>query len=524
MNSYRVLRHRRCKDKQQTSQPLYIVLYQSRFRLCEAILILSRQQSDSSNRAQSLRIAFFLFTPPSASPTVAVVSNMSDDPLLTSLCGICHIKEPQYKCPRCGARTCSLACVRKHKNWSSCSGERDPTVFIPASQLRTDRGIDHDYNFLHKLERKVETADRIFTEERGIIPPRKADPRPNKRARIHKGQSRGKNTLDDDLRPWARAALSRLRKLDIRVEHAPYGMSRAKENKTHYNHKLHKINWQVEWLFFGPCDVPTRILSKALDTVPLFEAFGECQWHRISKEEREAEKREQKTRLQNERIEGHEHFDGDEHLGLQDAEKATWQEAHTFVQEYLTCRWNSSLSDHKNQNLKAQIILHDKEKYKFFLGNPRDPAKEAKRLVPIAATDALETILAGSEVVEFPQLYVLPANKLLPNGFVSTKAKDEAKTHSKKRKSGTLVAYGTVSGSDSDLDPGPGVASSSKRRGNNKAITNQSKPEFGFESEQQRAAFFASYEAKSLQDEVDTTSSSGSDSSDAESQPDMDVD
>lgn len=449
---------------------------------------------------------------------------MSDDPLLTSLCGICHISEPKYKCPRCGAKTCSLACVKKHKNWSSCNGERDPTVFIPATQLRTDRGIDHDYNFLHKLERKVETADKIFTEERGILPQRKQDLRPNKRARLHKGQSRGKTTLGDDLRPWAKAALGRLRKLDINVEHAPYGMSRARENKTHYNHKLRKINWQVEWLLLDSDAGPTRILSKALDTTPLYEAFGECQWLRISKDEREAEKKAQKARLDNGQNLEQEHVDEDDHCGLQSPGSGTWHEAVTILQESLTCRWNGDPTDRRKSNLKDQIIRHDKDKYKFFLGNPKDPAREAKKLMPVSTTDALETTLKGLQVVEFPQIYVLPTGAILPNGYVSVRRREEPKAQSKKRKGGSLVAYDT----GSDSDGGPDLKPSSKEEGEIGAEAEQeeedAEPGFEFENEEQRSNFLAANHAGRLPNNDDTTSSSGSDSSDIGEQSDMDVD
>eukprot|EP00842_Homolaphlyctis_polyrhiza_P002851 jgi/Hompol1/3567/HPOL_001620-RA len=40
----------------------------------------------------------------------------------------------QYKCPKCGRQTCSLQCVRKHKQESGCSGVRDATAFVPLAQ------------------------------------------------------------------------------------------------------------------------------------------------------------------------------------------------------------------------------------------------------------------------------------------------------------------------------------------------------------------------------------------------------
>lgn len=430
---------------------------------------------------------------------------MSSDPLLTSLCGICHTREPKYKCPRCQAKTCSLACVKKHKNWSSCSGERDPTVFVPASQLRTDRGIDHDYNYLHKLERKVEQVDKIFTEERGILPQKTQDSRPNKRARVHKGQSRGRTTLGEGLRPWARASISRLKKLSINVEQMPYGMSRQRENKTSYNQKLRVINWQVEWLLLDPENGVTRYLSKTPETTPLFAAYGECQWHLLSREEKDTEKKEQKARLRDQP--GDTQQDLVQHL--QNLELATWSQATNLVQDTATGQWNT-VPRVVNTRPKEEGIKHEKEKYKFFLGNPRDPAREAKTLVPLAATDTLEIVLTGQTVVEFPQIYVLLATSNVPSGFIlKTPPKRSApKSNDKKRKSDALVAYGTDSESDSDSDPE--VEAVSKEDGEVRDDDDDN-AEFEFENEEQRQQFLETYHANAA---ADTTSSSGSDSSD----------
>ena len=38
------------------------------------------------------------------------------------LCEICGENEGKYKCPKCGCRTCCLACVKVHKAKSGCDG------------------------------------------------------------------------------------------------------------------------------------------------------------------------------------------------------------------------------------------------------------------------------------------------------------------------------------------------------------------------------------------------------------------
>ena len=98
------------------------------------------------------------------------------DPLLTSLCAICHVSAPKYKCPRCNIQTCSVQCIKKHKAWSECSGERDPTTYVPPAQLRTVAGVNHDYNFLHGLGMSMERTERVFVQDKKIM--REEDLRP----------------------------------------------------------------------------------------------------------------------------------------------------------------------------------------------------------------------------------------------------------------------------------------------------------------------------------------------------------
>lgn len=39
--------------------------------------------------------------------------------------------EGRYRCPRCDRRSCGVACVRRHKEETGCSGIRDRTAFVP---------------------------------------------------------------------------------------------------------------------------------------------------------------------------------------------------------------------------------------------------------------------------------------------------------------------------------------------------------------------------------------------------------
>lgn len=45
-----------------------------------------------------------------------------------------------YKCPGCGIGSCSVACVKKHKDETQCDGKRNQVTFIPLSQF-TDQQL-----------------------------------------------------------------------------------------------------------------------------------------------------------------------------------------------------------------------------------------------------------------------------------------------------------------------------------------------------------------------------------------------
>ncbi|KAI9893364.1 MAG: Box C/D snoRNA protein 1 [Vezdaea aestivalis] len=151
------------------------------------------------------------------------------DPLLTDLCSVCRCDLPKYRCPRCSARTCSLACVKRHKLRARCSGVRNAAVYRKRHELKDPANFDQDFNFITKIERARERNLRECGE-RGIpdLPPRRAGTHP----RVHSNE----------------LVVERLKRDDITVIKAPAGFSRSKENITHWNGQFGKIVWTVEWL------------------------------------------------------------------------------------------------------------------------------------------------------------------------------------------------------------------------------------------------------------------------------------
>ena len=58
-------------------------------------------------------------------------------PTTTTKCQICKDLTAKYRCPRCDARTCSLACVKQHKIEKSCNGVKNPSEFVKLSKFDT---------------------------------------------------------------------------------------------------------------------------------------------------------------------------------------------------------------------------------------------------------------------------------------------------------------------------------------------------------------------------------------------------
>lgn len=69
-------------------------------------------------------------------------------------CGVCKAKDWKYKCPRCTIQTCSLPCIRIHKNETGCSGIRSQTHFVSLKEFDTNQ-LKSDFHFLENISRAI---------------------------------------------------------------------------------------------------------------------------------------------------------------------------------------------------------------------------------------------------------------------------------------------------------------------------------------------------------------------------------
>ncbi|PSR85591.1 hypothetical protein BD289DRAFT_253456 [Coniella lustricola] len=415
-----------------------------------------------------------LFPRPPPSPRTD--HNTMADPLLSTLCSICHTVVPKYTCPACHAQTCSLPCSQKHKAWANCTGKRDPTAFMPAAQLKTPAGVDHDYNFLSSIERERDRNQRELVEDRGLFSDKQLrELSEEKRWRkmwfgeevrfvsagagsSAGGQIRGfgsdgedNNNSDDgdddkDAKnpaavaarrahsALARRVRQRLDQANVEVVHMPLGMSRQRENTTAWNRKAQRINWCVEWIVHEATTqspAPSkRIRHKALETTPLYKALGNSlSWQRKGqKKEEDDDEDDEDVPLslyarKRRRILIKEVKEEGRRTAMQDAALKTWQTTPYMTQNPYTAAWNLDRSAAISSWLPDEAI-DEKKHHRFYLLKPLTPLGKPKELIPLGPTDTLGRALTGRTVLEYPTIYVLPPSSAiageheLPEGFI----------------------------------------------------------------------------------------------------------
>lgn len=331
------------------------------------------------------------------------------DPVLTSLCAICHVSTPKYKCPRCNLRTCSLACIKKHKAWSECSGERDATAYVRPSKLRTPAGVDHDYNFIHGIEMSVERTEKILVGERGLVKAEELRPLTVQEVKWKTGKDGRKRKVvitrvlkEAKGRTFEKHLSIALKKANVHILCAPTGLGRQRDNHTTLNRRTGRINWQVEWLALdgdGPAKHPLaadkRLLSKVMDDLPIYRAYHELL------DERKVEAVKPKVRGQRSRP----------HQS-QNSTDSRWTADMDGLQDALTGMWLSPAE------VDAEEDKRRREQYQFFLGGTQGRSDMPTKITALEPGDTLKSILRHTQVLEFPTIYTIVQGTTLPPGFV----------------------------------------------------------------------------------------------------------
>lgn len=374
------------------------------------------------------------------------------DPLLNTLCSICHISTPKYTCPGCNSHTCSLACNKKHKSWANCSGKRDPTAYMPASKLKTPAGVDHDYNFLSSIERERERNQREIVDERRLFSEKELgqldDPYSFRKqwfgenVRFHPvgaaprqfgsdgedsdgaGEGGGNNRkhIPAKASQLTRTLRQRLALEGVEVVQMPVGMTRQRENTTSWNRKSRRINWCVEWIVYdggGEAGEErkkyTRIRHKALETTPLYKALGNSMaWYKKGHQEEDDPADDEEIELaqagRRNKVLIREVKEDRRRGGgaMQDGETTAWPARAQYpTQNPFTGAWARDAGA-TSTSWQADEEVEARRRHRFYLLRPLTVAGKPRELIPVEATDGMGAALRGRTVLEFPTIYVLP--------------------------------------------------------------------------------------------------------------------
>ncbi len=108
--------------------------------------------------------------------------------------------------------------MKRHKLWSQCSGVRNPAAYRKRHELATPASVDQDYNFISSVERSLQKADNDAAD-RGI------DIADDARGKYNRVQAR----LNVEIAKSGAIVLK-----------APAGLSRSKQNRSHYDYKYER--------------------------------------------------------------------------------------------------------------------------------------------------------------------------------------------------------------------------------------------------------------------------------------------
>jgi len=328
-----------------------------------------------------------------------------------------------------------LPCYKRHQQWAQCSGERDPTVYVRKSKLATPAGVDHDYNFIAGIERAFDGAERRL-EESGL----------------QANNSTGKAQKRENA---LRQAVSRS---EIIVEKAPLGMTRQKQNRTHWlpryvsshfypSQKIDPsirskcIEWTVEWIH----EDNSSHIDQVKDDTPLWQAH----FWLVRRRTRESRKRKRDSAQVRESDEGEfENAFGDPAPNPEqpevDEKAALIATSSPEIQlEEPNLSQPESKEEQVNDERTSQILLEesldhlssatrevvaeakpgtpDSAGNHYYLVKPRTGTPQ-KVLIPLSPLDTLSKCLHRQVILEFPSIKVLSKPPLeLPSDCILEK-------------------------------------------------------------------------------------------------------
>lgn len=172
-------------------------------------------------------------------------------------CRVCFEKEGVYRCPECDIRTCSVQCVKAHKNDSNsgCQGKRKIIESRNVKEMN-DRDLLNDFSFLNEVGTVIESSARIDNllslDALGLPRPKIATNLPSPAGKSHLSVALFRNL--------ARAN-------QVRLKLAPPGFSKRVQNTTTVsnNKNTRKLRWRIQWILQAETDSKELLQSEYID-------------------------------------------------------------------------------------------------------------------------------------------------------------------------------------------------------------------------------------------------------------------
>mmetsp|Transcript_9651 Transcript_9651/g.10992 ORF Transcript_9651/g.10992 Transcript_9651/m.10992 type:complete len:320 (-) Transcript_9651:1059-2018(-) len=173
------------------------------------------------------------------------------------LCRECKKNSWKYKCPACQIKTCSLGCVKAHKERVKCSGVRPSSTFVPIKEF-DDAVLRRDLRFMEETIRVADVSSRKI-KHFGSNHTFETNRRSKKRQRNHIASEDGTFPEADDQRnvrfPYRLKELKKVaQERGVNLLLMPKGMSRHTNNKTFFNRKEKSLHWTLELQFVALSD------------------------------------------------------------------------------------------------------------------------------------------------------------------------------------------------------------------------------------------------------------------------------
>ncbi|KCV72766.1 hypothetical protein H696_00344 [Fonticula alba] len=172
-----------------------------------------------------------------------------------AMCSVCTSNPWKYRCPSCRAVTCSLICVRQHREQAACSGSRPTPDNQMVKLAHFDTGqLQRDLTFLHEIQRVTQASqiEHNTLARRGgpggsANQPASSGPGSRGRRSAPGGSGNPQHQVPPRLRLLAKHAARR----GVTLKFLPQGMSRSLANTSYFHISEKKIYWRLEIVLFS---------------------------------------------------------------------------------------------------------------------------------------------------------------------------------------------------------------------------------------------------------------------------------